>query len=611
MASYTVQIIFEGEDRASGPARNVQGALGGLGNVAGGLAGGALAGAAGGLLALGAGAAAFVHQGLDFNNSMEIVTAQLNAFTKDGAKSAEILDMIKQRAASTPFAFEDMAEATAALLPVSKQSGLALEDLISKAEILAASNPAEGLEGAAFALKEAAGGDFTSIIERFNLPRQYLNQLKEQGVPAAEAVSMAMQQMGLDTDLVSNLAGTASGRWSTLMDTVTGLAASLTQPMFQLFSDGLGALQPQIDAAMPMLTAMAAELGGNLASGIQVVIQWGGELAGQWGQLVAAAQPVLAELQANLPSALAVAGGAFQQVQALIAAVMPAVLALVMAVLGQLAAFWKANGAEIMAFVRTTFATIGEIVKTALALIQAIIVPALTFLAGIWKNHGTEIQAYLRGVFEVIRGIVSGALSLVQGILKAALALIKGDWQGAWDAMKEGVSGALDGVQSAVKGALEALKGTLGGLVETLKTKAGEIGSGIIDGIKNGIANGIEAIKNAAREAAQAALDAAKRALGIESPSKVFRAEVGAHLASGMALGITDGIPVVERGVGALASSAVAAGQTAPAAASAPAGGSHITISLTGEFARYLDARIDSRLAVHASRAGARRTLGA
>jgi hypothetical protein len=107
---------------------------------------------------------------------MEQVSAQLMAFTKDGAATAAILDMIKTRAASTPFAFEDMATAATALLPASKAAGVGLEELIAQAEILAASNPAEGLEGAAFALKEAAGGDFASAIERFNLPRQYIKQ---------------------------------------------------------------------------------------------------------------------------------------------------------------------------------------------------------------------------------------------------------------------------------------------------------------------------------------------------------------------------------------------------------------------------------------------------
>jgi hypothetical protein len=200
----------------------------------GGVVTNAISGVVGLIGSLGGQLMGVAQSGFAFNNSMEQVTAQLNAFTKDGAASAEILEMIKTRAAATPFEFDAMAKAASALLPASKMAGVGLEQLIEQAEILAASNPAQGLEGAAFSLKEALSGDFASIIERFNLPRQYLNQLKAEGVPALEAVRMAMKQMGLDTDLVTNMAATFDGRMSTLKDTFTGFVSTITQPVFNV-----------------------------------------------------------------------------------------------------------------------------------------------------------------------------------------------------------------------------------------------------------------------------------------------------------------------------------------------------------------------------------------
>ena len=226
------------------------GSLRTVGGVALGVAGG-------GLLALGAGMVGVGASGLSLNSSMENVTAQLNAFTKDGAKSAEILDMIRERAAKTPFEFNEMARATAGLLPAAKASGEGLESLVEKAEILAASNPAQGLEGAAFALREAVSGDFTSIIERFNLPRQFINKLKDEGVPALEIVQRAMKEVGFDTDLVANLAETADGRWSTFKDTFQGIAATITKPIFDTFSAGLGNVNGWLDANAPKLNELA------------------------------------------------------------------------------------------------------------------------------------------------------------------------------------------------------------------------------------------------------------------------------------------------------------------------------------------------------------------
>lgn len=286
-----------------------------FGSTLGDISKNAVAFAAGGLLQSGiesVGSALFgaVKGGIDFNSQMEIVTAKLNAFTKDGAKSAEILAMIQERASKTPFAFGEMADAAAALLPTSKASGAALEELIAKAEILAASNPAEGLEGAAFALKEAVSGDFTSIIERFNLPRQRLKELKEEGVPALEAVQIAMSELGLDADLVSNLAETASGRWSTFKDTLTAMTATATKPIFDILSNGLAKVNEWATANQPLIDAFVAQLAGGLSS----AIEWIGTTG----------VPALTDAWAALQPYLAGAGSLFDQIRAAIEPVIAA-----------------------------------------------------------------------------------------------------------------------------------------------------------------------------------------------------------------------------------------------------------------------------------------------
>lgn len=260
MAS-NLELIVTARDNASKQFGTIGNALGKMGDQA-------LSLAAGGLLGIGAGLAGAAVVGLKFNSQMEQVTAQLNAFTKDGAKTAEILEMIQTRAAATPFTFQAMATSMAALMPAAQQSGQSLENLIATAEILAASNPAQGLEGAAIALREALSGDFVSIIERFNLPRQMINQLRDEGVPALEAIRQAMQSMGLDAELVSNMGATAAGRWSTFTDAFTVLAATITQPIFDTASQGLGLINQWLTANEPMLINFATLLSGQITQGM-------------------------------------------------------------------------------------------------------------------------------------------------------------------------------------------------------------------------------------------------------------------------------------------------------------------------------------------------------
>lgn len=70
----------------------------------------------------------------------------------------------------------------------------------------------------------------------------------------------------------------------------------------------------------------------------------------------------------------------------------------------------------------------------------------------------------------------------------------------------------------------------------------GSLGSNLISGIVGGIGRGAGRIASAARNAASNALKAAKNFLGIKSPSRVFRDQVGLQMARGMALGFERGI---------------------------------------------------------------------
>lgn len=76
-----------------------------------------------------------------------------------------------------------------------------------------------------------------------------------------------------------------------------------------------------------------------------------------------------------------------------------------------------------------------------------------------------------------------------------------------------------------------------------LASKMTEIGSNIVTGIWNGISSGWDWLKDKVSNLAKSLLDAAKDALGIESPSKAFRDEVGKWLMPGAVEGIEKSMP--------------------------------------------------------------------
>lgn len=90
----------------------------------------------------------------------------------------------------------------------------------------------------------------------------------------------------------------------------------------------------------------------------------------------------------------------------------------------------------------------------------------------------------------------------------------------------------------------------------------GSVGVNIIKGIASGLSSAAKSLADAAANAASNALDWVKSKLGIHSPSRVFRDQVGKMMALGMGIGFEKNIPVksmsagVKRAVGSLKESA-------------------------------------------------------
>lgn len=496
-----------------------------------------LAGAATtGAVALGGAIAGAGYAGLSFNNAMEQASQRINAFTKDAAQTEQILAMIRERAANTPFAFDEMATAAAALIPVANQSGQSLEDVIAMAEILAASNPAQGLEGAAIALREAASGDFVSVIERFNLSRSTINDLKDEGVPALEAVRRAMLELGYDSTLVGNMAETMQGRWGKITDTLQMLAGTATKPVFDRLSAGLGQFGSLLEQYEPQLTAIAEQIGQRLGTAIDTVVAnlpalvtLFQQLAGGVQQAIAVIQPFAAQLLAAGQSAfgqfaalvnqhrdtiltvlqtlwsiiVALVQSRIEQLKTIISAVIQIAqrIGSVLAAFGSvLVQFWEENGQQIIATLQDWMQRVQQIFATVVQIILAIVLPALDWLAAFIRDNQDTIVEILSRAWNFISTIVSTALGTVHRILNAVLAALQGDWETAWDEIGSAAETLVNGIVSALQGLFEGFGDWLSDFWNGLVEQAKEIGTNIVNSI-------LESVQNAAGSVQQAVSD--------------------------------------------------------------------------------------------------------
>ena len=167
-----------------------------------------------------------------------------------------------------------------------------------------------------------------------------------------------------------------------------------------------------------------------------------------------------------------------------------------------------------------------------------------------WNNLKTTIST----AWDNVKTTASSKWSTIKTTLSTAWDGIKTAASTKWDSLKSTISTKWDNIKSNATSAWSTIKSNLSSTWDTIKSTASSkwdnikstiqnkgwsgIGSNICDGIKSGINSGWTALKNKVSEVATSLLDKAKAALGIHSPSRLFRDIVGLNIGYGIGEGI-------------------------------------------------------------------------
>lgn len=222
---------------------------------------------------------------------------------------------------------------------------------------------------------------------------------------------------------------------------------------------------------------------------------------------------------------------------------------------------WNGLWNTISTVVQGAWTIITTIINTALTVIQGIIQLALAVVNGNWSAAWSAIQGIASAVWGGIQGVVSAGVGMVSGVVSAACSTIRSVWAALWNGVRSIVSsvwGGIVGTVSNMVGRVGSVVSGIGGTVRSAVSGAGswlvDAGRNIIQRLINGITGMVGSLYSSITNALSGLVDKAKNALGIHSPSRVFRDEIGVMVGRGMALGIDDSAHVVSRSMDSLVS---------------------------------------------------------
>lgn len=90
-----------------------------------------------------------------------------------------------------------------------------LEKMWDLAERLVAIDPAQGLDGAVLALRELFSGDSVSMVERFEMSRDAMNEIKNLSLDKQlTELDEYFNKIGLTTKVIEDMGGTSLGMWA-------------------------------------------------------------------------------------------------------------------------------------------------------------------------------------------------------------------------------------------------------------------------------------------------------------------------------------------------------------------------------------------------------------
>lgn len=176
------------------------------------------------LLATAGAGAALTGLGLNAADNLRNLQVRYRELAGDQERGLALFEEIAEAAQGVNLPVRETQASFAGLIPAIRDAGGEVDDYINLVARLRTLNPAEGTEGAVFAIREAlasGGTDLVSLAERFNLPRSQLRALIDETGDFATALDIALNQQGATNEALESFSGNLQTARTRLQDAAT------------------------------------------------------------------------------------------------------------------------------------------------------------------------------------------------------------------------------------------------------------------------------------------------------------------------------------------------------------------------------------------------------
>lgn len=350
-----------------------------------------------------------------------------------------------------------------------------------------------------------------------NLVQVFSGDTVQRIVESGKNIVMSLLTGMLDS--VSNILPVALSLIQFIAEAITTNVPILLQKGYEILQNLINGFVEAIPEALPKILDFIQGIGDKISESAPGLIQKGFELLQKLVEGIVTAIPILI---AKVPQIITTFANVINDN-------FPTILAKGVQLLGQLAL-------GILQAVPDLISHIPDIVQAIVAV----------FTAYNWAALGKNIITFFKnGISSMISAVKSAAKNVQNGVVNT----IKNLPSTLSNLGKNAVSKLANAIASGISNIVGKAKNIVSGIKNAFTSFSwGSIGSNIIKGIANGIAGAVGGLVNAAINAAKSAFNAAKKALGIHSPSRLFRDKIGKMMALGMGIGFEKNIPVDSMG---------------------------------------------------------------